>query len=87
MPPTHIALAKEVEEFRQQFEQISQDAAALVKTITLRLGDRWTVSNTAGSIAEADGIAAHFPRLVKPFRNSDLAASLAELGPARVERQ
>jgi hypothetical protein len=29
--------------------------------------------------AEADGIAPHFPRLVKPFRNSDLAASLAEL--------
>ncbi|HEX8480864.1 MAG TPA: PAS domain S-box protein [Allosphingosinicella sp.] len=31
--------------------------------------------------AEADGIASHFPRLVKPFRNSDLAASLAELAP------
>jgi PAS domain S-box-containing protein len=31
--------------------------------------------------AEADGIASHFPRLVKPFRASDLAASLAELGP------
>jgi PAS domain S-box-containing protein len=29
--------------------------------------------------AEADGIAAHYPRLVKPFRNSDLAASLAEI--------
>ncbi|HEX8307414.1 MAG TPA: PAS domain S-box protein [Allosphingosinicella sp.] len=35
--------------------------------------------------AEADGIAPHFPRLVKPFRNSDLAGSLAELGPARLE--
>ncbi|HEU0133308.1 MAG TPA: ATP-binding protein, partial [Allosphingosinicella sp.] len=32
--------------------------------------------------AEADGIAPHYPRLVKPFRNSDLAASLAELGSA-----
>ena len=34
MPPTHIALAKEVEEFRQQFEQISQDATALVDPLT-----------------------------------------------------
>jgi PAS domain S-box-containing protein len=29
--------------------------------------------------AEADGIASHYPRLVKPFRNSELAESLAEL--------
>ena len=36
--------------------------------------------------AEAEGIAPHFPRLVKPFRNSDLAASLAELVSAGVER-
>ena len=36
--------------------------------------------------AEAEGIAAHYPRLVKPFRNSDLAASLAELGPVKGER-
>lgn len=36
--------------------------------------------------AQADGIAAHFPRLVKPFRNSDLAASLAELSSVRVDR-
>ncbi|HEX8126604.1 MAG TPA: PAS domain S-box protein [Allosphingosinicella sp.] len=35
--------------------------------------------------AEAEGIAAHYPRLVKPFRNSDLAASLADLGSAGVE--
>jgi hypothetical protein len=34
MPPTHIALAKEVEEFRQQFEKISQDTAALVDPLT-----------------------------------------------------
>jgi hypothetical protein len=34
MPPTHIALAKEVEEFRQQFERISQDADALVEPLT-----------------------------------------------------
>jgi PAS domain S-box-containing protein len=37
--------------------------------------------------AEADGIAPHFPRLVKPFRNSDLAASLADLGPTGLDRQ
>jgi CheY-like chemotaxis protein len=37
--------------------------------------------------AEADGIAAHFPRLVKPFRNSDLAASLAEVSSARPDRE
>jgi YesN/AraC family two-component response regulator len=36
--------------------------------------------------AEADGIAAHYPRLVKPFRNSDLAASLAELASANTGR-
>jgi hypothetical protein len=34
MPPTHIALAKEVEEFRQQFERISQDADVLVQPLT-----------------------------------------------------
>ena len=34
MPPTHIALAKEVEEFRQQFERISQDADVLVEPLT-----------------------------------------------------
>jgi hypothetical protein len=34
MPPTHIALAKEVEEFRQQFERLSQDADALVEPLT-----------------------------------------------------
>ena len=34
MPPTHIALAREVEEFRQQFEQISQDADAIVQPLT-----------------------------------------------------
>jgi PAS domain S-box-containing protein len=33
--------------------------------------------------AEAEGLAAHYPRLVKPFRNADLAASLAELAPLR----
>jgi PAS domain S-box-containing protein len=36
--------------------------------------------------AEADGIAPHHPRLVKPFRNSDLAASLAELSPPGAPR-
>jgi CheY-like chemotaxis protein len=36
--------------------------------------------------AEAEGIAAHYPRLVKPFRNSDLAASLADLGALGSER-
>ena len=34
MPPTHIALAKEIEAFRQQFEQISHDADALVEPLT-----------------------------------------------------
>jgi hypothetical protein len=34
MPPTHIALAREVEEFRQQFEQLSHDADALVEPLT-----------------------------------------------------
>jgi PAS domain S-box-containing protein len=37
--------------------------------------------------AEAEGIAPHYPRLVKPFRNSDLAASLAELAPLGAERR
>lgn len=41
----------------ESVSNFTQDSAALVKAITLRLGDRWTVSNTAGSIAEADGIA------------------------------
>ncbi|MGA9583550.1 MAG: PAS domain S-box protein [Allosphingosinicella sp.] len=36
--------------------------------------------------AEADGIAPHYPRLVKPFRNSDLAASLAELPSGKAGR-
>jgi hypothetical protein len=34
MPPTHIALAREVEEFRQQFEQRSQDAEAIVEPLS-----------------------------------------------------
>ena len=34
MPPTHIALAKEIEEFRQQFEQVSKDADAIVEPLT-----------------------------------------------------
>jgi PAS domain S-box-containing protein len=36
--------------------------------------------------AKADGIAPHYPRLVKPFRNSELAASLAELAPSKPVR-
>ena len=34
MPPTHIALAREVEEFKQRFDQISQDPGALVDALT-----------------------------------------------------
>jgi CheY-like chemotaxis protein len=37
--------------------------------------------------AEAEGIAPHFPRLVKPFRNSELAASLAELASGKAARE
>jgi PAS domain S-box-containing protein len=37
--------------------------------------------------ADVDGIAPDFPRLVKPFRNSDLADSLASLAPATTERE
>ncbi|MET1110477.1 MAG: PAS domain S-box protein [Allosphingosinicella sp.] len=37
--------------------------------------------------AESEGLAPHFPRLVKPFRNSDLAASLAELTAAAGARE
>ena len=31
--------------------------------------------------AEVDGLAPHLPRLTKPFRNADLAASVAALIP------
>src|SRR4051812_4004858 len=34
MPPTHLAMAREVEQFRQQFEQIAQDADALVNPLS-----------------------------------------------------
>jgi hypothetical protein len=34
MPPTHIALAREIEAFRQQFEQLSHDADSLVDTLS-----------------------------------------------------
>ena len=37
--------------------------------------------------AEAEGLAPHYPRLVKPFRNSDLAASLAEMASTGPERE
>ena len=34
MPPPHISLAREVEQFRQQFEQISLEADGLVEPLT-----------------------------------------------------
>ena len=36
---------------------------------------------------EVDGVAPHLPRLVKPFRNSDLAVSLAEMGASGARRE
>jgi hypothetical protein len=51
MPPTHLALAREVEEFRQQFEQLSLDADALVEPLT---DDQftWRPSEEAWSVAQ-----------------------------------
>jgi hypothetical protein len=34
MPPTHLAMAREVEQFRREFEQIAQDADALVTPLS-----------------------------------------------------
>ena len=51
MPPTHIALAKEIEAFRQQFEQISQDAGALVEPLTDDQFD-WRPSPESWSVAQ-----------------------------------
>src|SRR5829696_6658254 len=51
MPPTHIALAREVEEFRQQFEQLSQDADALVEPLTDEQFT-WRPSPESWSVAE-----------------------------------
>jgi len=58
--PGTIALKESVANF-------TQDSATLVRAITLRLGDRWTVSNTAGSIAQADGIAAASTAVFEEF--------------------
>ena len=53
MPPTHIALAREVEEFRQQFERISQDADAIVEPLT---DDQFTWRPSADSWSVAQCI-------------------------------
>lgn len=51
MPPTHLAMAREVEQFRRQFEQMSLDADALV----VPLSDEqftWQPSPVAWSVAQ-----------------------------------
>jgi hypothetical protein len=51
MPPPHIALAKEIEAFRQQFEQLSHDADALVEPLS---DDQfnWRPSAASWSVAQ-----------------------------------
>jgi hypothetical protein len=51
MPPTHIALAREVEAFRQQFEQLSHDADALVDPLTDEQFN-WQPAPDAWSVAQ-----------------------------------
>jgi len=51
MPPTHITLAREVEEFRQQFDQISQDADALIQPLT-DAQFTWQPSPNSWSVAQ-----------------------------------
>jgi hypothetical protein len=58
--PGTISVAESISNF-------TQDSAALVRAITQRLGDRWTVSNTAGSIEQADGIAAASTAVFEEF--------------------
>src|SRR3954469_1798641 len=50
MPPTHLSMAREVERFRQEVEQISQDADTLIDPLT----DEqfvWQPNETAWSVA------------------------------------
>jgi DinB family protein len=51
MPPTHLAMAREVEQFRQQFEQVSKDGDALVNPLS---DDQflWQPRPTAWSVAQ-----------------------------------
>jgi hypothetical protein len=51
MTPTHLSLAKEIEDFRQQFEEVSEDADAIVSPLSdeqfiWRPGaDAWSVAH------------------------------------------
>jgi len=50
-PPTHLALAREVERFRQQFEEVSQQADALVAPLSDEQFE-WPPAANAWSIAQ-----------------------------------
>lgn len=43
---------------RESVVSFTDDIAAMIDTVTRRVAPKWTVSNTAGSITEADGVAA-----------------------------
>src|SRR3954453_20530179 len=51
MPPTHLALAREVEQFRQQFDELSQNADVLVEALSdEQFG--WQLTPTRWSVAQ-----------------------------------
>jgi hypothetical protein len=51
MPPTHLALAREVEQFRQQFDELSQNADALLEPLSdEQFG--WQLTPTRWSVAQ-----------------------------------